>query len=109
MRSVIDGQRGDKKMKYIGLMAFNAPLHGEAEKVVGASTLQKTDGEIPTVKDGIVVGMPSAVDGVVYVVNAFVLRELYSTRKDVVGFDPALTVRSVVDGKPFTSQGGFIK
>lgn len=89
-------------------MPFNAPLHGEAQKTVGASTLQKTDGEIPTVKDGAVIGMPSAVNGIVYVVNAMVLCALKGTRKDVVGFDPALTVRSVVDGKPFTSQGGFI-
>ena len=95
-------------MKYIGLMAFNAPLHGEADKVVGASTLQKTGGEIPTVKDGIVVGMPTKTNGVTYVVNALVLGALKGTREDVVGFDPALTVRSVVDGKPFTSQGGFI-
>ena len=94
-------------MKYIGLMAFNAPLHGNAEKIVGSSTLP-TGGEIPIVRDGIVLGMPSAVDGVVYVVNALVFSTLKGTRKDVVGFDPALTVRSVVDGKPFTSQGGFI-
>jgi hypothetical protein len=96
-------------MKKIGLMAFNAPLHGEAKKTVGASTLQKTVGEIPTVTDGIVDGMAIELYGVVYVVNAFVLSALKGTRKDVVGFDPALTVRSVVDGKPFTSQGGFIK
>jgi len=94
---------------FIGIMPFEAPLYGEASKIVGRDYLPKYKGNLPVVTNGVVHNMPSPQEGVVYVVNAFVLSALKGTRTlDVVGFDPALTNRSVVDGKPFTTQGGFI-
>ena len=73
-----------------------------ANGIIPKTTLQT----VPVVTDGVVSGLPSAADGVLWFVNAAVFAAAPS-RTDLIMFDPAQTLRDA-DDKP-CGQGGFLK
>lgn len=99
-----------QNIKYLGLMAFEPKLHGEALKTVGCDKLESislgNQKDMPKVTDGKVTNMPVAKDNTIYVANIHVYEAVKGFRDDVIMFDDKHDIRD--ESGRVISRGGFL-